>query len=111
MTETRNATIVPADSAQPMVGNQSTVTEAVVTSMELKIGQRVCIYAVFAFNLAVVIIAFEEAIRTMFWRELGKWNYMDIEAVIMSSWNGSRNIAETFSNKGRQMTNKTSGLY
>jgi hypothetical protein len=98
--ETCDAAIVPADNAQPMVGNQSTVTDAVVTSMELRIGQRVYIYAMFAFNLVVVIIAFEEAIRTMFWGGLGKWNYMDIEAVIMSSWNGSRNIAETLSNKG-----------
>ena len=97
-------------SAQLMVGNQSTVTEAVVTTMALKIGQRVYIYAMFAFNLVVVIITFEEAIRTMFWRELGKWNYMDIEAVIVSSWKGGRNITEALGIRGGQMTNKIPGL-
>jgi len=97
--ETRDATIVLADSAQPM---QSTVTEAVVTSTELKIRLKVYIYAVFVFNLVVLTIAFEEAIRMVFWRELGKWNNMDIEAVIVSSWSGSRKIAETLSNKGGQ---------
>ncbi|KAH8751478.1 hypothetical protein BGZ57DRAFT_849899 [Hyaloscypha finlandica] len=66
--------------AQPM---QSTVTEAVVTSTELKIRLKVYIYAVFVFNLVVLTIAFEEAIRMVFWRELGKWNNMDIEAVIV----------------------------
>lgn len=99
MAETRDATIVLADSAQPM---QSTVTEAVVTSTELKIRLKVYIYAVFVFNLVVLTIAFEEAIRMVFWRELGKWNNMDIEAVIVSSWSGSRKIAETLSNKGGQ---------
>ncbi|KAE8445819.1 hypothetical protein EG329_012877 [Mollisiaceae sp. DMI_Dod_QoI] len=98
-------------SAQLMVGNQSTVTEAVVTTMALKIRQRGYIYAIFVFNLVIVIITFEEAIRTMFWREMGKWNYMDIEAVIVSSWKGGcRNIAEALGDRGGKMANKISGL-
>jgi hypothetical protein len=97
-------------SAQLMVGNQSTVIEAVLTTMALKSGQRVYIYTIFAFNLVVVIISLGEAIKTMFWKRLGNWDYIDTEAVILSSWKGGKNIPEPLGDKDGQTTNETSGL-
>ena len=86
-------------SAQLMVGNQSTRTEVVVTDLALKIGQRVYIIAIFAFNLVVVILVFEEAMRTTFWKGLEIWDYMDIEAVIVSSLKGGRKAANSLSDR------------
>jgi hypothetical protein len=80
-------------SAQLMVGNQSTVTEAVIITLELKLGQEIYIYAIFLVNLVVLILVLEEMIRTRLWRGLGKWDYMDIGRVIVSSFKGGRNIA------------------
>jgi hypothetical protein len=61
-------------SAQLMVGNQSTATEALVTTQALRIGQGVYIYAIFALNLVLVVIGPEEAVKTMIWKGLGKWD-------------------------------------
>jgi hypothetical protein len=93
-----------------MVGNHSTVAEVVVTTTALQVGQRAYIYAMFALNLVLIIVTFEEAIRTTFWKELRKWNYMDIDAVIASSWKGGRNLTESFGDEDREVANKISGL-
>jgi hypothetical protein len=97
-------------SAQLMVGNHSTVAEVVVTTTALQVGQRAYIYTMFALNLVLIIVTFEEAIRTMFWKELRKWNYMDIDAVIASSWKGGRNLTNGFGDEDREVANKISGL-
>lgn len=85
--------LVPYASAQLMVGNQSTVTETVVTTSALKIGTSEYIIAMCALNVLILLIVVEEAIRTSFWRGLGKWNYMDVGTVVVSSWNCGRTRA------------------
>jgi hypothetical protein len=82
-------------SAQLMVGKQSTSTEAVITSLKLKLGQRVYIYAIFVLNLVVVMTLLEEAIRTRLWRGLVEWDYMDIGQVIVSGLKGGRKMADS----------------
>ena len=94
-------------SAQLMVGNQSTTTEVVVTDLVLKIGQRVYVIAIFAFNLVVVILVFEEAIRTTFWKGLENWDYMDIEAVIVSSLKGGRKATDSLSDRDGEVIEMT----
>jgi hypothetical protein len=102
-----DAILVGYASAQLMIGNQSSVTEVVVTTQALQVGQRAYIYAMFAFNLVVMMITLEEAIRTMFWRGLGKWSYVDIDAVIASSWKGGKSLTDGFVDEDRELTNKS----
>lgn len=103
--------LVAYASAQLMVGNQSTITETVVTKAALRVGNSVYIFAMFALNLVVLMAVFEEAIRTMLWKGLGKWNYMDIGMVIVSSWKGGRNSAETLDDVGGEIMNQMSRLH
>lgn len=88
-------------SAQLMVGNQTTSTEAVVTTAALKIGQSQYIKAIFVLNLVVVVIVVVEATRTMLWKGLCDWDYMDIKGIIVSSLNGRIKIGQRTGNEGR----------
>ena len=96
-------------SAQLMVGNQSIVTDAIVTTMALKIGQRIYIDAMFTFNLVLIVIVFEELIRTKAWKGLQKWDYMDIGTLIVSSFEGGKDFSEMTSrdiNEDEEISNK-----
>ena len=48
----------------------------------------------FIFNLVLIVTVLEEAIRTKAWKGLREWDYMDMGALIVSSFKGGKDLLE-----------------
>jgi hypothetical protein len=59
----------------------------------MQVGQTLYIFVELVINIVILIIVIAEAIRTKGWRDLSKWDYMDIRSVVISSSRGGKDIA------------------
>ncbi|KAF8852238.1 hypothetical protein BDZ45DRAFT_630624 [Acephala macrosclerotiorum] len=102
-----DAILVGYASAQLMVGNQTTATEAIVTTTTMKIGQRLYIIAIFVLNLVIMLVILEEAFRTGLWKGLGEWDYMNIKDVVLSSRKSGKDLENGHGNKERVLLSRS----
>lgn len=84
--------LVAYASAQLMVGRQFTQQPAKVYVYALQFGQPAYIYAIFGLNLLIILAVVFEAVRTVGWSSLGRFNYLDPRDLIIAA---SRGGAET----------------
>ena len=80
-------------SAQLMVGRFSVGQTAVVQLSALRFGQTVYVYAIFGLNLAVLLLAVAEAVRTSGWKSLGGFNYLDPRHLVVAASRGGTEVA------------------
>ncbi|KAF1833726.1 hypothetical protein BDW02DRAFT_369660 [Decorospora gaudefroyi] len=85
--------LVSYASAQLMVGRMFTKQPASVYVYALQFGQPGYIYAVFALNALVLFAVAFEAVRTVGWARLGRFNYLDPRDLIVAASRGGRDIA------------------
>jgi hypothetical protein len=85
--------LVAYGSAQLMVGKVFTQQNARVYIYALQFGQRMYIYAIFIFNLCILVAVAEEAWRTHGWRSLGRFNYLDPRDLIIAASRGGMGVA------------------
>jgi len=81
-------------SAQLMVGRFSVGQTAVVQLSALRFGQAVYVYAIFGLNIAVLLLAVTEAVRTSGWKSLGGFNYLDPRHLVIAASRGGAEVAE-----------------
>ncbi|CAO2655858.1 Nn.00g046610.m01.CDS01 [Neocucurbitaria sp. VM-36] len=84
--------LVAYASAQLMVGRMFTQQPAKVYVYALQFGQPGYIYAIFSLNLLIMFAVVFEAVRTVGWSSLGRFNYLDPRDLIIAA---SRGGAET----------------
>jgi hypothetical protein len=80
-------------SAQLRVSNQTLSTRTSIRVISMQVGQTLYIFVELVINIVILIIVIAEAIRTKGWRDLSKWDYMDIRSVVISSSRGGKDIA------------------
>jgi hypothetical protein len=81
-------------SAQLMVSNQTSPTEATVIIQPMVFGDPLFVFFVIVSNCFCLLLVVEEAIRTNFWKDLQGWDYMDIRSLIHSSSRGGTELAD-----------------
>ncbi|OAL52327.1 hypothetical protein IQ07DRAFT_610041 [Pyrenochaeta sp. DS3sAY3a] len=85
--------LVAYASAQLMVGRMFTQQPARIYVYALQFGQPGYIYAIFALNLLIIVAVVCEAIRTVGWAALGRFNYLDPRDLIIAASRGGADIA------------------
>jgi hypothetical protein len=85
--------LVAYASAQLMVGRMFTPESARVYMYALQFGQPAYIYAIFAFNLLIIVAVLAEAWRTRSWQDLGRFNYLDPRDLIIAASRGGTELA------------------
>jgi hypothetical protein len=93
MTAMADDMLVAYASAQLMVGRMFTQQPATVYVYALQFGQPGYIYAIFALNLLVIFAVVFEAVRTVGWSKLGRFNYLDPRDLIIAASRGGADIA------------------
>lgn len=81
-------------SAQLMVGSQSAPTLCAISIQGTGFGTSSQALGVVVWNVILIIMFLEEAIRTRGWRGMHGWDYGDLRSVIVSSSRGGRRIAD-----------------
>lgn len=74
-------------------GTSSQVTPGSLTVGAVVIGTRGYVYSLFAFNLLLILILFEEMLRTRCWANLPLFDYNDVKGVIVASSMGGKELA------------------
>ncbi|KAH7383304.1 hypothetical protein BKA66DRAFT_441639 [Pyrenochaeta sp. MPI-SDFR-AT-0127] len=85
--------LVAYASAQLMVGRMFTQQPAKVYVYALQFGQPGYIYAIFSLNLVIIFAVVFEAVRTVGWSSLGRFNYLDPRDLIIAASRGGAAIA------------------
>jgi hypothetical protein len=93
MTAMADDMLVAYASAQLMVGRMFTQQPATVYVYALQFGQPGYIYAIFALNLLIIFAVVFEAVRTVGWSKLGRFNYLDPRDLIIAASRGGADIA------------------
>lgn len=86
--------LVAYASAQLMVGRMFTQQPAKVYVYALQFGQPGYIYAIFTLNLLIIVAVVFEAVRTVGWSGLGRFNYLDPRDLIIAASRGGTEIAD-----------------
>lgn len=87
--------LVAYASAQLMVGRMFTQQPAKVYVYALQFGQPGYIYAIFSLNLLIILAVVFEAVRTLGWKKLGRFNYLDPRDLIIAASRGGAEIAQS----------------
>lgn len=93
MTAMTDDMLVAYASAQLMVGRLFTPQPAKVYVYALQFGQPGYIYAIFSLNLLIIFAVVFEAVRTVGWSSLGRFNYLDPRDLIIAASRGGADIA------------------
>ena len=71
----------------------SQVTAGSLTVGAVVVGTRGYVYSLFAFNFLLILILFEEMLRTRCWANLPLFDYNDVKGVIVASSMGGKELA------------------
>jgi hypothetical protein len=81
-------------SAQLMVANQATTIPVSISIEGTGFGTASQALGVVLWNFTLIIMFFEEAIRTRGWRGMHGWDYGDLRSIVVSASRGGRSIAD-----------------
>lgn len=85
--------LVAYASAQLMVGRMFTQQPAKIYVYALQFGQPGYIYAIFSLNFVIICAVVFEAVRTVGWSSLGRFNYLDPRDLIIAASRGGAQTA------------------
>ncbi len=88
-------TLLAFSSAQIILQNSTSARHGIFTVGGIRFGTKGYVYSLFAVNCVIVIIFFEEMLRTHHWRHMSKFDYTDIKSVVVASSMGGSGIADT----------------
>lgn len=86
--------LVAYASAQLMVADQTAITPVAISIQGTGFGTASQALGVVLWNLILIILFVEEAIRTRGWRGMHGWDYGDLRSVVVSASRGGRSIAD-----------------
>jgi hypothetical protein len=83
-------------SAQLMVAQMNSTAPARIEIQALRLGQSVYIIAIAVVNGTIVLLVIFEAIRTLGWKGLNTFDYMDPQNLVVGGLRGGSNLQAAF---------------
>ena len=95
-------------SAQLVLNYNTSVrtVDGTLTTSAIQFGTKPYVYAIFAFNILLILLFIEEAFRTHFWAALPSSKYNDLRSVIVASSIGGAKLG----NEGREEHSLVEGI-
>lgn len=85
--------------AQLMIGGFLDSSPAVVQRQAMRVGEDAYVYALFVFNILIILVMLFECFRTRGWKDLVLFDYMDVEWLTIGGFRGGVIAANSGNNE------------